>query len=59
MYLPLLCASGASIIAIYYLWRHWDAVSRQQVQTMRERVAYLLWTAATSPDDSPGTLRKV
>jgi hypothetical protein len=59
MYLPVLCASCASIIALYYLWRHLDGTRRQQAQTMRERVAYLLWVTATGPDDDCGSLRKV
>ena len=59
MCLALLCASSATIVALYYIWRHTDAMRRQQLDTVRERVAYLLWTAATAPDDTPGTLRKV
>jgi hypothetical protein len=59
MYLPVLCVTCASIVALYYLWRHLDSARRQHAQTMRERVAFLLWMAATTPDDNRGTLRKV
>ncbi len=59
MYIPLLSASCATIIALYYLWRHLDGARRQHAQTMRERVAYLLWVTATSPEDECGRLRKV
>jgi hypothetical protein len=34
------------VVCIYLLWRYYETWQRQRGKVLRERVAYLLWSAA-------------
>ncbi len=46
--MPILCwnAAALTIAVIYYTWRDTTAARRHRDRILRERVTYMLWTAA-------------
>jgi hypothetical protein len=39
--------AALTVAIIYYTWRTFDEGRRRRERTLRERVAYMLWTMAT------------
>jgi hypothetical protein len=50
--MQLLCCDLAAlaIAVLYYSWRAYHQARLRREQTLRERVAYLLWAVATETD---------
>jgi hypothetical protein len=52
MSLFITCSVSLAVVALYYIWRKLDTDRVKQEEHLRERVAYLVWMAAT---ESEGT----
>jgi hypothetical protein len=46
--------AAVTVVAIYYLWRNLDRAQRRREQTLRERVAAMLWALAEGRDRPSG-----
>lgn len=52
--MSLICCNIAAltVACVFYLWRSYTADLARREQTLRERVAYMLWVMATNPEPS-------
>jgi hypothetical protein len=46
--------AALTVAALYYLWRSLDRAQRRREQTLRQRVAYMLWSLAERGDRPSG-----
>ncbi len=53
--MPTLCCNFAAlaVAGLFYLWRAYYVARIQRSQTLRERVAYMLWVMAHTIDYGP------
>lgn len=51
--------AALAVVAIFYIWRHYFRVVIHREQSLRYRVAYLLWAMANEGKELPEALTEI